>query len=31
VLSRKSDAELAAFGIRREDVPRVVVNARYAI
>ena len=31
VLSRKSDAELAAAGIRREDIPRLVVNAKYAI
>ena len=31
VLSRKSDAELAAAGIRREDIPRLVVNAKYAM
>jgi hypothetical protein len=29
VLSRKSDVELAAFGIRREDIPSIVVNAKY--
>jgi hypothetical protein len=31
VLSRKSDAELAAAGIQREDIPRLVVNAKYAL
>ncbi len=31
MLSRKSDAELAAARIRREDIPRLVVNAKYAI
>jgi hypothetical protein len=31
VLSRKSDAELAAAGIRREEIPSLVVNAKYAL
>jgi len=29
VLARKSDAELAAGGIRRQDIPRLVVNGKY--
>ena len=31
VLSRKSDAELAAAGIKREDIPSLVVNAKYVL
>ena len=31
VLSQRSDSELAAAGIRREDIPRLVVNAEYDV
>ncbi|MFL6972474.1 MAG: hypothetical protein ACJ8F2_11215 [Xanthobacteraceae bacterium] len=29
VLSRQSDAQLAAHGIERQDIPRLVVNGKY--
>lgn len=31
VLSRLSDGELARRGLRREDIPQAVVNARYDV
>ena len=31
VLSRLSDGELARRGLRREDIPQVVVNGRYDV
>jgi len=31
VLARLSDAELGARGIKREDIPSLVVNAKYNV
>jgi hypothetical protein len=31
VLSRLSDAQLAASGVARQDIPRLVVNGKYDV